>query len=224
MTRPMIAAVFVAVSMGSAGCAAAGPGDQVPPTPRDEPQLVPPGLGTLRQDDVTMALRSGALLIKVTPLHESITRLTAPDTYERLSGMARSYGPELARQAGFAEPALFLVSFHSYEPDVVFQPEDLLLENRGLRYRPLGVRAVTPGWNTQRLGQQQTELAVYAFDPAIDLDTDLAVQYRDVRNAEWGSILPLIEVERAKVLARAGGQDSPSWGTGQPAAGRQVQG
>jgi hypothetical protein len=105
------------------------------------------------------------------------------------------------------DPSLFFVSFFSYDPDVTYEPEDLRLENRGLRYRPRGIQPVTPGWGSQRLGQQETQMAIYAFDRGIDLEVDLAVEYGMERNAGWEHILPVIHAERAKVRARAGTPD-----------------
>ena len=49
--------------------------------------LVPAGYGTLIQDHFTLTLESGPLRVKVTPLAESVIRLAAPDTYERLAGL-----------------------------------------------------------------------------------------------------------------------------------------
>jgi hypothetical protein len=81
--------------------------------------------------------------------------------------------------------------------------------NRGLRYRPRGIAAVTPSWGTQRLGQQQTQMAVFAYDGEIDLERDLTVEYQDLRNEIWRDrIVPLLRAEMAKVRARAGGTGS----------------
>jgi hypothetical protein len=98
------------------------------------------------------------------------------------------------------------VSFFSYVPDVTYEPEDVLLVNRGLRYRPRGIAPVTPSWGTQRLGQQETQMAVYAYDGGMDLETDLVVEYQDLRNEIWrDQIVPLLRAELAKARARAGG-------------------
>jgi hypothetical protein len=168
--------------------------------------LVPPGYGTLLQDAISLRLQSGDLLLKVTPLEEWVIRLTAPDTYGRLKGLADSHGPQARRGAMGDRSSLFLVSLFSYQPDVTYQPEDLLLVNRGLRYRPLGIAPVTPSWGTQRLAQQETRMAVYAFEGRVDLETDLVVEYQQLRNEVWRErILPLLEAERVKARARAGG-------------------
>lgn len=173
------------------------------------PALVPPGLGTLLQDQVTLRIQEGQLLIKVTPLEEWVIRLTAPDTYARLAGLARTHGPRAAR--GDPYPSLFLVSLFSYSPDVTYEPEDLLLVNRGLRYRPRGIAPVTPSWGTQRLGQQEARMAVYAFEGGMDLEADLVVEYRELRNEVWRDrILPLLKAEESKVRARTrGGGGAP---------------
>lgn len=169
-------------------------------------QLVPQGFGTLLQDQISLRLQSGDLLIKITPLDEGIIRLTAPDTYERLRGLAAIHGPRASRTALSSEPVLFLVSLFSYQPDVTYEPEDLLLVNRGLRLRPQGIAPITPSWGTQRLGQQETRMAVYAFEGNIEWETDLIAEYQELRNESWRDrVFPVLEAERAKVRARGGG-------------------
>jgi hypothetical protein len=193
------------------GCGGSAPG--TPPATGPEPAtadtsslMVPAGYGTLLQDQITLQLRSGALLIKLTPLAEEIIRLTAPDTYGRLRGLAQAHGPRASRAAMSRDPSLFLVSLFSYQPDVTYEPEDLLLVNRGLRLRPQGIAPISPSWGTQRLGQQETRMAVYAFEGGIEWEADLVVEYQQLRNEQWrDQIAPVLEAERAKVRARGGG-------------------
>ena len=190
-----------------------GCGTALPPSPSPTGQedvseeasgLLPSGFGTLVQDQITLRIRKEQLLIKVTPLEEWVIRLTAPDTYARLQGLARLHGDNAAR--GVGSPSLFLVSLFSYQPDVTYEPEDLLLVNRGLRYRPRGIAPITPSWGTQRLGQQEARMAVYAYDGGMDLETDLVVEYQELRNEVWRArIVPLLRTEEAKVRARSGG-------------------
>lgn len=192
-------------------CSPGKPPVASPSGPGTEPResgsiLVPPGFGTLLQDQISLRLQSGSLLIKLTPLEEGIIRLTAPDTYERLRGLAEIHGPRAARTTLGSEATLFLVSLFSYQPDVTYEPEDLLLVNRGLRLRPQGIAPITPSWGTQRLGQQEARMAVYAFEGGIEWEADLVVEYQQLRNEGWRDhVLPLLEVERAKVRARSGG-------------------
>lgn len=179
-----------------------GSGEAVAQEKRAETDLVAPGYGTLRQDEFTVSLRSGALLIKVTPLTESVIRLAAPDTYDRLHALAESRRSEAAAATLGVEPELFLVSFFSYEPNVEFQPEDLQLVQRGRLLRARTVLPVTPGWGKQRLQQQETQIAVYAFGEPIDYEQLLVVRYGLEESGGWDRIIRVLEVERAKVRAR----------------------
>jgi hypothetical protein len=187
---------------GSPGPGGAGPAE---PAPRatGESTLVPAGLGTLRQDDFTVSLRSGALLVKVTPLSETVIRLAAPDTYERLNALAQSRQADAQLPTGQVAE-MFLVSFFSYQPNETFQPEDLQLMHQGRMARPARILAITPGWGSQRLRQQETQTAIYLFEPGIDYDQPMVVRYGIEESSEWNRIIPRLEVERAKVQARVG--------------------
>ncbi len=203
-----LSALLLASSMLSC---AAGPEAEESQGPRAGPtmstgqggaELVPAGLGTLRQDAITVPLRWGDLLIKTTPLEENVTRLTAPDTHQRLSGLVTAHREALERQAFTNDLALFLVSVFSYEANIPYTPEDLLLSSQGLRFRPLAIQPVTPGWNRRRLNQQETQMAIYAFDTGIDLAVDLVVQYQGTESGAWDAIIPTLQAERSKVRAR----------------------
>jgi len=134
-----------------------------------------------------------------------VTRVTAPDTWRRLSGLASRFAPEAARAAGGQEPSLFLVSLWSESPDVTFVPEEVQLISRGVRVRPVAVLPVTPGWGERRLRQRETEMAVYAFDEPVDLESELVVVYGLVESAGWAAILPRVQAERSRAAARARG-------------------
>jgi hypothetical protein len=185
----------------SAGCAGVIPSPEAPP-----PAPLPPaGYGTLRQDEVTVNLTSGDLRLKVTPLAESVTRTTAPDTYRRLSALADQVRSRAVQESGSAGPTLFLVSAFSESPDVAFVPEEVQLVSSGVRLRPAAIIPVTGGWEQRRLRQRQTEMAVYAFAGGVDLESDLVVVYGLEESSAWSLILPKVRAERARVRARAGG-------------------
>lgn len=190
-------ATCVALGLGAGACTLA-PSSAGPADPSPTGTLPPSGYGTLRQDDVSIALASGDLRILVTPLDESVTRVTAPDTERRLTGLAAAHAGDGGGQA------LFLVSFYSQQPDVRFVPEEVQLLSRGRRLRPATITPITPGWGQRRLRQQETEMAVYAFGGAVDLDSDLTVAYGLEQTTAWSNILPRVQAERARVRARAG--------------------
>lgn len=171
--------------------------------PGEDGLMPPPGYGTLRQNDITVDFRIGDLQIKVTPLAESVIRVTAPDTERRLRSLAESRTAEAQRAAGSA-PSLFLVSFFSTSPDIAFAPEELQLLSRSVHVRPAAILPITPGWGQRRLRQRETEMAVYVFSPAVDLESELTVVYGMEENRAWSGILPRVQAERARARARAG--------------------
>jgi hypothetical protein len=195
------------IALGLSGCGllfpsppAASEAGTAPPPPV-VPEL-PVGLGTLRQNEVSMYLRRGELQVRVTPLDESVIGVTAPDTYERLSALARGHQEIFRERTGSAVPfQLFLVSLYTESVEVTFEPEALTIVNRGLRYRPVAIRAVTPGWETRRISPRQALLAIYAFTNDLDLEREVEVEYQEVRSRDWGEIL--IEIQRARARMRA---------------------
>jgi hypothetical protein len=153
------------------------------------------------QSEVSMALASRDLEIMVTPLAESVIRVTAPDTEARLRGIAAANRAMLPDDAN-----LFLVSFFTAQADVAFVPEEIQMISRGLRVLPTGIAPITPGWGQRRVLQRQTELAVYAFPPDLDLESELVLVYGFDQTSSWSGILPRIQAERARVRARATGE------------------
>lgn len=164
--------------------------------------LVQPGFGTLRQDEFTLGIRSGALLVKVTPLDEHVIRLAAPDTYNRLHALAESRRADAIKRTNDNDPDLFLVSFFSYQPDVAFQPEDLQLEYNGKLLRAASIAALTPSWGRGTMAQQETQAAIYVFSADIDYEQQLTVNYGLDRNTEWQKVIPKLQVERGKITSR----------------------
>lgn len=188
------------------GCAAGRGPSPATGTARPEgevsEELVPPGLGTLRQEEVTLTLRDGSLQVKVTPLAENVIRLLAPDTYERLHALAAS-----RRMGNESWQTLFLVSFFSHDPDVTFTPEDLQIVHQGAILRPVSVQGVTSGFGRQRLQQQETQSAVYAFDERLNYELPITVRYRSSEASSWLEIQQRLERERSRVRARVPGRD-----------------
>lgn len=212
--------VALAGLAGLTGCGLLFPGPPIassppsgaapPAAPPPSPVTLPPsdqlpiGLGTLRQEEVSIALRRDEVEMQITPLDESVIRLTAPDTYDRLAALSRGLQEIFLDETGSAVPfQLFLVSLYSEMTEATFEPSDLTLVNRGLRYRPVQIRPLSPGWDNRLLRPRQPLLAVYAFSGEIDLDQGMEVEYREVRSFEWDRIIPLIEAERSRLRGRA---------------------
>lgn len=168
---------------------------------RAAPEVGPPA-GSLRQDQISVQLVAGALRIEVTPLAPWVLEAAAPDTRDRLRRIAEAHGETPGRAGSDGAPSLFLVSFSSAQPGTEFHPDDLHLMSRGLRERPVAIRAITPGWGGQRLEQQSTATAVYAFGGELDLARELTVVYREAEDSSWAGKVAIIEAERGRIPRR----------------------
>lgn len=209
--RPLRRFVAALLLAAAAGCALApGPGGTATGatvgTESDLP-LPPPGYGTLRQEEISISLRSGDLQILVIPLLEPVLRAAAPDTYRRLRGLVDAHSVRAERETGDERPDLFLVQLFSEEQGTLFQPENLVFVSRGVRLRPDAVLPLTPGWGDRRLDQRQTEMALLAFAGEVDLESRLIALYGSVESTEWTVIRPRIEAELARARARAPGAE-----------------
>ena len=183
-------------------------GDSAPgPVSGDSALRLPPaGYGSLRQDEFSVEIVEASLHVKVTPLAEEVIRLAAPDTYDRLRALAGSRQGEAERMTASDGAALFLVSFFSREANVEYRPDEIQISHRGRIQRPAGIVPLTTGWGRQLLQPQQTQSAIYAFEPPFDYDLPLTVRYGLLQSDECNqTILPRLEEERNRVLSRAGG-------------------
>lgn len=193
---------------GVAACAAGGepagaPAAQSAPAAETARQdtIIPAGFGTLKQDQFTVSVRNGPLQVKVTPLEESVIRLAAPDTYQKLHALAASRREALGQNAG--EMPLFLVSLFSNQPDVPYTAEDLQIMHQGRILRASQILPITPGWGGQRLNQQEQQMAIYAFEDPIAYDQPISVRFGMEQSEAWSRIIQVLEEERGKVRARA---------------------
>ena len=210
MKRPL------AVLLCVAGCApVAEPPVLVPagqpaagrPSSGDSALSLPPaGYGSLHQDDFSVEIVDASLHVKVTPLSEEVIRLAAPDTYDRLRALAVSRRPAASERADGGDVVLFLVSFFSREPNVEYRPDEIQISHRGRMQRPAGIVPLTTGWGRQLLQPQETQSAIYAFEPPFDYALPLTIRYGLLQSDDWNQlILPRLEEERTRVLSRAGG-------------------
>lgn len=172
---------------------------------REQVDLVPAGFGTLHQDQISVSLREGDLLIKATPLAETVIRLAAPDTYERLHAMAESRREPARRAVYSGEPEMLLISLFSYSPDVDYRADDIQLMQHGRQLRPIAILPVTTGWGRGRLQQRETQNAVYVFDQPIDYRQPFTLRYGPLQSSNWSDVVPVLDRERARVRTRAGG-------------------
>lgn len=180
------------------------PQDPSKPLPAAE-QTVPPGYGSLRQDDLILKLRTPALEIRFMPLDSRVGNLLGTDAFQSLSGLVdqnRSRIDSVARERGVSRPGVAFVSFFGIQNGAFFDSDVIAILFRGRLLRPIGTVPYTPQFSGGRLEPRQLVSAFYLFEEQIPVLEPFTVQYY-ASTADWGSKLSLINRERQKVLARA---------------------
>lgn len=177
------------------------------PTRLAAQDTLPVGFGTLKRDDIVVRFASDPIAIQVLPLAESVIRLLAPDTYASLKQLLMSRRAQIdsaAARAGVVRPTLVMVMFLGVVPQARFNPEDLSIVSQGRLYRPVGIVPLSPKWNSYQLDAREQAVAIYVFDEGITFRETMSVSYGDITNDTWQGIIPVLERERSRVLARAG--------------------
>ncbi len=208
----------VAVLHASSGCAQQTPSTGAkPPTPSAPAAaaadttgtgLVPAGFGTLKQEQIAIPLQLPGVLVKLTPLDESVIRTLAPDSYRAFRELAESKRPAITRlvsQHGLQRASLWHVSFYGLAPDARFSPLELTVTVAGRDYRPVEILPLSTGFGEQRLQPRETQTALYLFDDALDVNQPLIVSLGGDRSEAWGGRLKAIEQERVLIRSRAQG-------------------
>lgn len=197
----MVPAVLLVVpaALLSVACVAGPPAPAAvdPSVPSDS---LPSGFGSLRQEAVSVALVAGDVQLRITPLDPSVLKLTAPDTESRLTAV-------LERAGGFrAGTTALLVSAYTEQPAAPFEPRDLRIDLRGRRLIIDEIYPITPEWGTGQLRQRTPMTAVYRFEGEVRwLEEGPRFEYVSTSNDGWTGVLPTLDVERARVRARARG-------------------
>jgi hypothetical protein len=167
---------------------------------------VPTGYGSLRRDDIAIRFRTPQVEIQLLPLDEQVIRLLAPDTYRSLASLLRTRKAELERASangGVTEPAIWMVTFFGVVPQARFTPDEVNITSRGRLFRPVGIVPIAPQWQSQQLEAREQAAALYVFGDGIGLFEQLTVSYQGQSNDAWARAVPVLERERARVLARA---------------------
>jgi hypothetical protein len=170
--------------------------------------LIPPGFGTLRQDDVAIQVQNLGLVVKLVPLDESVIRTLAPDSYRALHTIRENKSRQLdsiRTRLGLPTVQAWLVEFfNAQQGEARYDVMDILIRSAGRDFRPLDALPVKPGFGDGRLAQRESRSAVYAFDPAIDLTQPITVTIGTQTSSAWNDIAQRIELERSYVWSRAG--------------------
>jgi len=172
--------------------------------------LVPPGYGTLRQDDISLHIDAGTVLVRALPLDEALLRLLTPDSYRALRDLKESDRARItaiSRRYGGRPVSVWLVSFYGVEPAARFTPGDLIVMSGGRDFRPYDILPLTVGFGEERLKQRETQSAVYVYDGDVQVEQPVSITYEGSVDDSWEDTLQRIERERAMVRARIGKPD-----------------
>jgi len=167
--------------------------------------LVAAGYGSLRQDDIAIKLQLSDVLVKLTPLDESVIRTLSPDSYRALRELAESRRAAIARlasQHGLVSGSVWYVSFYGLAPEARFSPLELTVSSAGRDFRPVEVIPLSSGFGSQRLQPRETQSALYLFDDAVDVNQPLTVSLSGQESSSWATTLRTIERERALIRSR----------------------
>jgi hypothetical protein len=129
------ASLWLVVLLG--GCGAAGAPGAAPSVgalpgrvTRDSTSstLVPPNLGTLKQDDISIVLQPEGVRVTAIPLDEAVIRTLAPDSYRALRAIAEGKRQQITQRAqvrGIRDPRVWYVRFYGLAPNARCVPTDM---------------------------------------------------------------------------------------------------
>jgi hypothetical protein len=193
--------VFVFTLFGCAGPVSGQSGERAQP--------LPPGFGSLSQNDLALRVRNDELEIRLVPLNPRITPLLAPDAYQSLHNLVQTHRraiDSVAARAGASPPGLALVTFFGNRADVRFDPQRLTLLVRSSLFRPVGLIPLDAKFASQQLGVRQQASAIYVFEQDIPVEDSFTMSYADLVSADWQAKLPGLDRERSRIAARARGE------------------
>jgi hypothetical protein len=174
--------------------------------------VVPPGFGTLRQDDVAVRLHTPHVEFRVLPMSDPVIALLAPDSYQPLYRLREARSNDItaaARRMGVVRPTAFLVTAFGVQEQARFEPEQLAITSLNRLFRPVAILPLSPLWDQHTLAQRETATAIFVFEGEIDFFEALTIEYLGVVSDQWTHNLPRLERERARVSARAAQQRRP---------------
>ena len=179
--------------------------------PDTNPELIPPGLGTLKEADISITLQPPTgVRVTMFPLDESIIRTLAADSYRGMHAIVESRAQQIRQRAsmhGERNPRVWFVRFYGLAPDARYDPTDLTVSVGGRDFRPIDVVPISGDFGTQRLQPRETQTGLLLFDGSLDVGQPMVVRMGAEQNSDWdynaSGILGKINAERAAVRARA---------------------
>ncbi len=174
-----------------------------------DPNFVPAGFGSLKQDDIAIKVApSNGLQVRAVPLDERFIRLLGPDSYRSLRELVRSKQravDAVKERTRLPSYSIWYATFFALEQgETRFSPQEFIVTNVGRDFRPIDVLPLTTGFGEYRLKQREVQAALLIFDGQIDLNQPLTGSMEGTPSVtDWGQVLQRVERERALVRSRA---------------------
>jgi hypothetical protein len=165
------------------------------------------GIGSLRQDDITLRLSLPNVTVQLLPTAESVIRVLAPDSYLSVSNIVASKAAEIdarARPLQLRERQVWMVTFVGLTAGARFTPGDLAITQSGREFRPAAMVPITRGFGDGRLQPGEPQRALYLFADGLSLAQPMVVTVGGVQSSDWEALLRLIDREKALMRARKG--------------------
>lgn len=174
-----------------------------------DPNFVPAGFGSLKQDDIALKVApSSGLQVRAIPLDERLIRLLSPDSYRALRDLVASKQQAVQtvkERNRLPSYSIWYVSFFALEQgETRFSPQEFIISNTGRDFRPLDVLPLSAGFGEYRLRQREVQSALFIFDGQIDVNQPTTAMMEGTPSVtDWSRVLQAIERERSLVRSRA---------------------
>ena len=183
---------------------------RVPSIDSTSSTLVPPNLGSLRQDDISIILNTSGVRATALPLDEAVIRVLAPDSYRALRGILESRRAQITQRGqmrGVRDPRVWYLTFYGLSPNARFVPTDVTITSGGRDYRPFDLIPISDAFGAQRVQLREQQSGLLLFEDGVDVSQPLTITMGSERNTQWSNegILKTIDAERARIRARVGG-------------------
>ncbi len=169
-------------------------------------RALPPGYGSLSQDDLALRIRTQDIDLRFVPLDRRVTILLARDSWESLRSLLasrRTAIDSVARASGVNHPGLALVTFFGRRANARFDPQTLTLGTRNRVFQPLGIVPFSPRFTGQQLNVREQVSAIYLFEEDLPVSDSFTISYGGLSSEDWQRKQPQLDRERARVASRS---------------------
>jgi hypothetical protein len=191
------------LAAGSAGATMLGAQAAAPASSR-----IPPGYGTLTQNDLALRVVTPDIEVRFIPLDQRVTRLLAKDSWQSLQSLVQSRRASIdsiANMSGVSRPGLALVTFFGQRVNARFDPQTLTLVVRNRVYTPLGIVPFSGKFTSQQLDVREQVSGIYLFEQDLPVDDSFTISYNGINSGDWSGKQRQLDSERARVALRARG-------------------